>query len=113
MRASLYFDSLPHAVKHRLGPSQRLGAFRQQTEKSLGASATLRRCVCKPGMHVPFGLEAIQGRVQRSDANVAVRSLFDFAPDGYSIGLFSKTHNRQKNDLLELAKVLRHICPTS
>jgi hypothetical protein len=47
-----------------------------------------------------------------SDAYAAACSLFDFVPDRNSIGPFPKAYDRQKNNLLELTKVLRHICST-
>ena len=76
------------------------------------ASSALRRRLPDPRPDEPLLLEAFERRVDRADRDFASGVLLDFPPHGGAVGVGPQPHQRQQNQLFELAerdRRLRHM----
>ncbi len=76
------------------------------SKEALRASAAFWSRIARAGLHVALCLEPVQRGINGADGNFAARAHFDLPPNGYSVGLITKTQNREKHDVLKFAEVI-------
>jgi len=102
------YDPLQQASICALGPLYGGGARFCHGEIPFGASSALRRWITQTARDEPLLFQAIQGGIKSAGRGIAVRARSDLRANRHAICSFAQAQDREKNDLLELAKTSSH-----
>ena len=103
-----------HRQEGPVGAQQRALPERQHLDVLAAATTTFWCRFADARPDVALGLEAVERHVDRADGQIAAGPCFDFAPDRGAVGIGPQAHQREQDQLFELAdgragRYTRHI----
>ena len=81
-------------------------SLRRDAKETLRPPAPFWGRISQAGLHELLGFETIKRCIDGADRHVSSRACFDLPPDGDSVGLITKSQDRQQDNVFKFAEVL-------
>ena len=80
--------------------------LRGDAEETLGPPAAFWGRISYAGLHESLGFETIERGIDGADRHFSPRACFDLPPYGDSVGLITKSQDRQQDHVFKFAEIL-------